>query len=81
MGRGAGPLLLALSGAIIGFLLIARVAGAPFIFDDTPSVVENLSLREPRSLRAIFFPSPECTVAGRPLANASFALNHAWGWA
>lgn len=79
MGRGAGPLLLALSGAIIGFLLIARVAGAPFIFDDTPSVVENLSLREPRSLRAIFFPSPECTVAGRPLANASFALNHAWG--
>lgn len=77
--QGAGPLLLALAGALAGFLLVARVARAPFIFDDTPSVVENRSLREPRDLLAIAFPAPECTVAGRPLANATFAANHAWG--
>ncbi|MFM8550034.1 MAG: hypothetical protein ACKOBS_05100, partial [Verrucomicrobiota bacterium] len=62
-----------------GFLLVARVARAPFLVDDTPSVVENRSLREPLDFLALIFPAPECTVAGRPLANATFAANHAWG--
>lgn len=76
---GTGPWLLALAGAAAGFALVARHAPAPFLFDDTPSVVVNQSIRDPGNLRALLFPATDCPVAGRPLANWSYALNFAWG--
>lgn len=51
--------------------------GAPFVFDDIPSIPENPSLG---SLRTAFAPPGEgLTVSGRPLLNVSFALNHLAG--
>ncbi len=76
---GPGPWLLALAGAAAGFALVARHAQAPFLFDDTPSVVVNQTIRDPGNLRALLFPATDCPVAGRPLANWSYALNFAWG--
>lgn len=66
-------------------VILAAVAGAyanalrgPFVFDDIESIVRNESIRNPWS-PGIFNPPGERgeTVGGRPLLNASFAVNHA----
>jgi protein O-mannosyl-transferase len=49
----------------------------PFIFDDQLTVVENRQIRDLSSLRALLAPERELPVAGRPIANISFALNYA----
>src|ERR1043166_10316305 len=52
--------------------------GGPFVYDDTPSIVDNVTLRR---LWPIWVPlSPPAggfTVSGRPVLNLSFALNYA----
>lgn len=49
----------------------------PFVFDDLPSIVANPTLR---SFADALHPPPNgATVAGRPLLNLTFALNHALG--
>jgi tetratricopeptide (TPR) repeat protein len=49
---------------------------APFVFDDTRSILENPSLRH-LSLAALTSPPAGLTVSGRPLLNLSFAVNYA----
>jgi tetratricopeptide (TPR) repeat protein len=49
----------------------------PFIFDDLPSIPENLTIRHFAS--ALAPPGGGQTVTGRPVLNLSFALNHALG--
>ncbi|MBN2342955.1 MAG: tetratricopeptide repeat protein [Deltaproteobacteria bacterium] len=50
----------------------------PFVFDDIQAIVENPSIQDMSDVSAIFFPPLSATGAvGRPLVNASFALNHA----
>lgn len=71
--RGAALLLLGLLGAAY-----ARTFAVPFLLDDASSIVANASLR---SWSTAWFPPAGGgeTVGGRPLLNASFALNHALG--
>lgn len=61
------------------FLAVALVYGpalsAPFIFDDHQVITENASIR--RLATAFSPPANGSGVTGRPLVNASFALNHA----
>jgi len=52
---------------------------APLIFDDSAAITDNPSIRSLWPLSSVFAPPAECTTAGRPLANLSFALNYAWG--
>ena len=47
-----------------------------FVFDDIPAIVENPTIRS-LSSTAVLHPPERSTVSGRPLANLSFALNHA----
>jgi len=66
---------------VLGLALLAAYANsfrAPFIFDDESSITENLTLR---NWRTVFLPpgNSGLTVSGRPVLNASFALNHALG--
>lgn len=49
----------------------------PFRFDDPGSIANNASIRALWPPWGIFTPPPAVTVTGRPVANASFALNHA----
>lgn len=71
----------ALAALLLGTALLAAYANSfhgPFIFDDEPSITNNPTLR---SWKTVFFPPGDSglTVSGRPLLNASFALNYALG--
>jgi tetratricopeptide (TPR) repeat protein len=63
-------------------LVLAAVAAysgtfsAPFVFDDTRSILENPTLRH-LSLAALSPPAGGMTVSGRPLLNFSLAVNYA----
>lgn len=66
-------------------MLLATVAAylnslsGPLIFDDSSSVTDNPSIRRLWPLGPVLAPPADCTVAGRPFANLSFALNYAVG--
>jgi Flp pilus assembly protein TadD len=51
--------------------------GAPFVWDDDPAIVTNPSIRG--SLADSLSPPLETPVAGRPIVNASFAINYGIG--
>src|SRR5712692_2756020 len=62
---------------IAGCLAYSNSLSGPFVFDDTLSIVENLQIRQWSRLGSVLFPDRELPVAGRPLVNASFAINYA----
>src|SRR6266852_1103801 len=64
---------------IAGCLAYSNSLSGPFVFDDTLSIVENLRIRQWWHLGSVLFPDRELPVAGRPLVNASFAINYAIG--
>ncbi|MCC6357774.1 MAG: hypothetical protein IT450_03445 [Phycisphaerales bacterium] len=51
----------------------------PFVFDDIDSIVNNPNIRDLSDLRAVVTPpdGSDVTVAGRPVAALSLALNYA----
>ena len=65
---------LALAAAVA--LAYSNTFTVPFLFDDTDSILKNPTLH---SWRTVFFPPSAHgeTVSGRPLLNATFALNYA----
>lgn len=56
----------------------ANTLNNPFLFDDHRAIQENSTIRQLSSL-AVLTPPERTSVAGRPLANVSFALNYAVG--
>jgi tetratricopeptide (TPR) repeat protein len=62
---------------IAGAAIYGNSVTAPFIFDDSVSVVTNTSIRAWSS--RIFAAGREVPTAGRPLVNASMAINYAIG--
>jgi tetratricopeptide (TPR) repeat protein len=69
-----------------GVVLILAVAVAyanslsnPFVLDDQAAIVANASIRDTGRLSAALTPAADSPVAGRPVANVSFALNYAAG--
>jgi tetratricopeptide (TPR) repeat protein len=69
----------------LAFLAAASLAWssawrAPFVFDDTASILENRSIRELTSCDWLYPPHGAGeTVSGRPVLNFTFALNYALG--
>lgn len=73
---------LVLGGLVaLTFATYANTLGVPFLFDDIPSIVDNPSIRSWTDWKGILSPpvGEGLTVAGRPIVNASLALNYAWG--
>lgn len=68
---------LALGGAV--GLVYLRVAAAPLMLDDLPSVIQNPSIRTLWPLSVPLDPPRYLPTAGRPLVNLSLAVNHALG--
>jgi tetratricopeptide (TPR) repeat protein len=67
-----------------GALVLAVVAAywnsldAPFLFDDRPAVLDNLTIRQLWPPGAVLSPPQNgSSVVGRPLVNLSYALNYA----
>jgi Flp pilus assembly protein TadD len=52
---------------------------APLIWDDDPAIVTNQTIRSVLPLSESLSPPIETSVAGRPIANLSFALSYAMG--
>lgn len=50
-----------------------------FVFDDLPTIIRNESIRDLSDLRKVLSPPLDTTVTGRPVANLTFAINHALG--
>ena len=71
--------------AAVGLLVVAVFAAyansfhGPFIFDDAPSIVENLSIRHLGSPQVLAAPPGAVTTTGRPVVNLSLAINYAIG--
>ena len=71
--------------AAAGLLVMAVIAAygnsfhGPFILDDTPSIVENPSIRHLGSAQVLTAPPEALTVVGRPVPNLSLAINYALG--
>jgi len=51
----------------------------PFLWDDLPSIVNNVSIRHLWPLTGVLSPPLETPVSGRPVVNLSLALNFALG--
>ena len=62
--------------ALLALASYANTFGVPFLLDDVRNVVENASLR---SWHTAFDPPSTAGVGGRPLLNATFAANYAFG--
>lgn len=63
--------------ALVVAAVFANGIGGVFVFDDEPTILKNRSVRAERSLVEIFSPPADATTLGRPLANATFAVNYA----
>jgi hypothetical protein len=64
---------------IAGSLTYLNSISNPFIFDDAATIVDNEQIRELGDLSSVLTPARELPVAGRPVANISFAINYATG--
>jgi protein O-mannosyl-transferase len=60
---------------LAGAAAYSNIAGVPFLFDDWAALAHNSSLRTLGA--ALLQPPRDTTLAGRPLANFSFAVNYA----
>lgn len=72
-GAGAALLLAGLAA-----LAYANALDAPFVFDDGVAIERNLRIRTLRP-SVVLSPPRDTPVAGRPVVNATLALNHALG--
>ncbi len=67
-------------------LVYSNSLDGPFIFDDTESILENPHIRALWPLSGALTAPPQSSVAGRPVAALSLALNYAiseyrvWSW-
>ncbi|HTT58261.1 MAG TPA: tetratricopeptide repeat protein [Opitutaceae bacterium] len=71
---------IALAAALLAGALLAAYhdcfRGA-LVFDDEPAILQNPTIRSLWPPWRIFWPPPDETVTGRPLANLTLAVNHA----
>src|SRR5262249_27702231 len=61
---------------VVGAAAYANSVRGPFIFDDKRAILDNVSIRQ---ISTSFHPDAQTPLAGRPLANLSFAVNYALG--
>ena len=76
--RARGPLILPLALLVaLGVATYWNGLRTPFVWDDDPAIVTNQTIRAVLPLSGSLSPPLETSVAGRPIANLSLALNYA----
>lgn len=75
------PAVFVAGAAIVLAVLLAYANSVrgPFVYDDVPAIPENPTLATWWRVDRVLFPPPDSTVSGRPLLNATLALNYAIG--
>jgi len=71
---------IALAAALLAGALLAAYHACfrgALVFDDEPAILQNPTIRSLWPPGRIFWPPPDETVTGRPLANLTLAVNHA----
>src|SRR5687767_8511678 len=63
--------------AVAGAMAYANSLSGAFVFDDVPAIRDNPTIRSLWPPTTALSPPANSGVGGRPLANLSFALNHA----
>jgi len=63
----------------VGVLAYVNTFTVPFLLDDNAGIVENDSIRHLWPPGRMLSPPGQTTVAGRPVANVTFAVNYALG--
>ncbi len=71
------PWLAAACLILAGIIAYGNSLDAPFLFDDAGAVVNNPTIRHLGSWAVLAPPADGSTTTGRPVVNASFALNYA----
>src|SRR5262245_16240767 len=64
---------------LIGLVTFSNSVSGPFVWDDRVAIVENASIAPPSGFSDAFRPPAENPMTGRPLVNASLALNYRFG--
>ena len=73
-----GPVFAAAAALIVAALAAYHNSfSGPLVFDDIPSLADNPSIRQGFPFLRSLAPPANQTTSGRPVANFSFALNHA----
>jgi len=79
----AGRSLLWAGAGLLAFVTLAAWSNSlagPFVFDDTPAIIDNPTIRHLWPLGPVLSPAGEGgTVGGRPVVNLTLALNRALG--
>lgn len=76
-GRRLPPACAPAALALLGLLAYIGTVGTPFLYDDYNAIVENPHVRSLWPLSQAMSAPDESTVAGRPVAALSLALNYA----
>ena len=63
--------------AVAALLAYRNTLRVPFVFDDGPSTVGNVSFQKSSPAWGWFSPPKETTVSGRPIANITLGINYA----
>jgi len=77
-----GRHLVAVAAAGIVFAALIAYANSfsgVFVYDDEPAILLNPTIRSLSAVWQTLCPPADTTVSGRPVANLTFALNHAFG--
>ena len=71
------PIRWGIAAAMIAVTVLAYVPalGAPFVMDDIPAIIENGSILPSAPRGSSFTPPPDLAVSGRPVVNATLAIN------
>jgi hypothetical protein len=62
---------------LLGIAVYARTFSVPFLYDDITAIVDNVSIRSLAHPGAVLTPPSDTSMAGRPISNATLALNYA----
>lgn len=82
MNAGVDSRAVWLSGLAIALVALGVYANSfsgVFVFDDRPTIVQNESILDLGNLGKVLSPPLDTTTSGRPVANLTFAINHALG--
>jgi protein O-mannosyl-transferase len=65
--------------ALAAILAYQNSFSGAFVYDDTPWIVENPSIRQLRPFLHVLFPPKDDSIGGRPVVSLTLAINYAFG--